>query len=86
MSDDEMHDQQHHHDVVGVDRIGLQVAEASPQPFLQTNEGEEVLKENEPRIRGQTLRLESQLHAQRGFTSNGGFAKFHSWSPFHLVH
>ena len=85
MSDDEMHDQQHHHEVVTVDRIGLQVAEASPPPFLQTNEGEEVLKENEARIRGQILRLESDLHPQRCFTSNGGFTKFHSWSPFHLV-
>ena len=86
MSDDEMHDQQHHHDVVGVDRIGLEVAEASPQPLLDANEGEEVLKENESRIRRQILCLESDLHAQRGFTANLGFAKFHVWSPFHLVH
>ena len=33
MSDDEMHDQQHHHDVVGVNRIGRQVTKASPQTF-----------------------------------------------------
>ena len=49
MSDDEMHDQQHHHDVVAVNRIGFQVAEASPQPFLDANEREEVLKENQSR-------------------------------------
>ena len=85
MSDDEMHDQQHHHDVVTVDWVGLQVAEASQQPLLDANEGEEVLKENESRVRGQILCLESDLHAQRGFTSNLGFPKFHLWSPFHLV-
>ena len=85
MSDDEMHDQQHHHDVVSVDRVGVQVAKASPQPLLDANEGKEVLKENESRIRCQILCLESELHAQRGFTPNLGFAKFHSWSPFHLV-
>ena len=33
--------------MVGVDGVGLQVAEASPQPFLDANDGEEVLKENE---------------------------------------
>ena len=85
ISDDEMHDQQHHHEVVTVNRIGLQVAEASPQPFLETNEGEEVLKENESRIRGQILWLESELHAQCNFTSNRRFARFHPWSPFDLV-
>ena len=71
--------------VVTVDWVGLQVAEASPQPLLDANEGEEVLKENESRIRRQVLCLESDLHAQRSFTPNLGFAKFHRWSPFHLV-
>ena len=78
MSDDEMNDQQHHHDVVGVNRIGFQVAEASPQPLLDANEREEVLKENQSRVRCQILRLEPKLHAQRGFTPNIGSAKFHA--------
>ena len=75
MSDDEMHDQQHHHDVVSVDWVGLQVAEASPQPLLDANEGEEVLEENESRIRRQ-LCLESELHAQRGFTPSLALLSF----------
>ena len=64
--------------MVGVDGVGLQVAEASPQPFLDANDGEEVLKENEARVRCQVLPLESEFHTRFGFTSNVGFAKFHS--------
>ena len=37
------------------------------------------------RYRGRIRCLEPQLHAQRGFTSNGGSAKFHPWPPFPLV-
>ena len=52
VSDDEMHDQQHHDHVMAVNRIDLQVAETTPQPFLDANEGEEVLKKG-PGGRGQ---------------------------------
>ena len=77
VSDDEMHDQQHHHHVVTVNRIGLHVAETSPQPFLDANEGEKVLKKNESRVRCEILRFESDIQTQSGFTTNIGSAMFH---------
>ena len=64
VSDDQMHDQQHHDHVMAVNRIALQVAETSPQPFFDADEGEEVLKDDESRIRCQALRFESDVEAQ----------------------
>ena len=77
LSDDEMHDQQHHDHVMAVNRIDLQVAETTPQPFLDANEGEEVLKKDESRVRCQVLRFESDIQTQPGFTTNIGSAMFH---------
>ena len=77
VSDDQVHDQQHHDHVMAVNRIALQVAETSPQPFFDADEGEEVLKDDESRIRCQALRFESDVEAQLGFTSNVGSAMLH---------
>ena len=77
VSDDQVHDQQHHDHVVTVDRIVLQVAETSPQPFFDADEGEEVLEDDESRVRCQALRLESDIEARFGFTSNVGSAMLH---------
>ena len=46
MSDDQVHDQQHHDHVMTVNGIGPQVAGASPQPFPGAEEGEEMLEES----------------------------------------
>ena len=77
VSDDQVHDQKHHDHVMAVNRIILQMAEASPQPFFDADEGEEVLEDDETRIRCQALRLESDVEAQLGFTSNVGSAMLH---------
>ena len=62
---------------MAVNGIGLQMAEASPQPFFDADEGEEVLEDDEARIRCQALRFESDVEAQLGFTSNVGSAMLH---------
>ena len=77
VSDDQMHDQQHHDHMMAVNRIGLQVAETSPQPFFDADEREEVLKDDESRIRCQALLFESDVETQFGFTSNVGSAMLH---------
>ncbi len=40
------------------------MAEASPQPFFDADEGEEVLEDDESRVRCQALRFESDVEAQ----------------------
>ena len=77
MSDDQVHDQQHHDHVMAVNGIGLQMAETSPQPFFDADEGEEVLEDDESRVRCQALRFESDIEARLGFTSNVGSAMLH---------
>ena len=77
VSDNQVHDQQHHDRVIAVNRITLQVAETSPQPFFDADEREEALKDNESRVRCQALRFESDVEAQPSFTSNIGSAMFH---------
>lgn len=63
--------------MVVVNRIALQMAETSPQPFSDADKREEVLKDDESRVRCQTLRFESDAEAHLGFTSNVGSAMLH---------
>jgi hypothetical protein len=77
VSDNQMHDQQHHDQVMTIDRTVLQMTEASPQPLLRADSGEEVLKENQARVRSQILRFESNIQSGSGFTSDICFAMFH---------
>lgn len=72
-----MHDQQHQDDVMAINRAHLQVAKTSPQSLLDADQGEEVLKQDKARVRGQVLRFESNIQRGPGFTSNIGFAMFH---------
>ena len=50
MSDDRVHDRQHHDNVMVVNGIGPQMAEASPRPFPDAEEGEEVPEDDGSRI------------------------------------
>jgi hypothetical protein len=72
-----MHNQQQHDHVMAVDWAHLQVAKTAPQPLLDTDQREEVLKENQARVRGQVLRFESNLQSGPSFTSNLCLAMFH---------
>ncbi len=53
------------------------MAETPPQSSLDAYQGEEVLKEDKARVRGQILRLKSNIQCSPGFTSNICFAMFH---------
>jgi hypothetical protein len=55
----------------------LQMAKISPQPLLEADQAEEVLKQDKARVRPQVLRFESNLQSGPGFTSNSRFAMFH---------
>ena len=72
-----MHYQQHHDQVMTVNRAHLQVAETPPQSFFDAYKGKEVLKEDKARVRSQILRLKSNIQRSSGFTSNICFAMFH---------
>lgn len=63
--------------MVSVNRICLQVTKTSPQLFFEPYVREEALKKNQTLVRGQVLRLESNIQSGSGFTSNCGFAMFH---------
>ena len=77
VSDDQMHDQQHHDHVAAVNGIGSQVTEAPPQPFPDVEAGEKVLEDDESRIGCEALRFESDVETRPDFTSNIGIAILH---------
>ena len=77
VANDQMHDQQHQDGVMALNRAHLQVAKTSPQPLLDADQGEEVLKEDKTRVRSQVLRFESNLQSGPRFTSDVCLAMFH---------
>ena len=77
VSDNQMHNQQHQHDMVAVDRAHLEVEKTAPQSFLDADQGEEVLKENQAGVGSQILWFESNLQGGSCFTSNRCLAMFH---------
>jgi hypothetical protein len=64
-------------------RAPLQMAKTSLQSLLDTDQREEVLKENKARVRSQVLRFEPNIQSGPDFTSNLCFAMFHV-SGLHL--
>ena len=61
ISDTRMHNQHHHDDMVTVNLAAPEVAEAMPQLLLQSEFGEQALEDDQPRERGQLLRLETHI-------------------------
>ena len=60
-SQQQMHNQHHHDDRVTVNLAAPEVAEAMPQLLLQSEFGEQALEDDQPRERGQLLRLETHI-------------------------
>ena len=77
MTNDQMHDQQHHDHVVAINPAPIQMAKTTPQSFLEADLSEEMLKQNKPRVRGQVLRLKAHIQIRSRFTSNSRLAMFH---------
>jgi len=87
----QMNDQQRHHDAMTKNRADRQVAETSAQLLLQVDAGKQRLVQYKARERGQSLILEPDLWNTIGFAMNGGFATLHAdglrwycWSVWRL--
>jgi hypothetical protein len=74
----QMNEQQQHHDTMAEDRADRQVAETSAQLLLQANTGKQRLIHNKARERGQPLVFEFDLGNAMGFTMDFGFASLHA--------
>ena len=63
----------------GVRRVGAlrQVPEARPQALLQPQPGEQPLEDDQPGVRGEALRLESDFQRPVRFSAHGVPAKLH---------
>ena len=71
--------------MVTVDRVGFQVAEAPPQPFLEAQVGKEMLKEDEPEYDVSFCGSNRTSMPSVALPRTAVLLSFISWSPFHRV-
>ena len=74
----QMHDQQQHHDAVAEDGADLQVAKTAAELMLESDPGKQGLVHHQAGEGGQLLIFEPDLGNAMGLAMNGGSATLHA--------
>ena len=77
VSKQQVHDQTQYQGGIAEDGADREMAKTAPQPLLQSQTDEELLDENEPRIRGQLAVLKSKHRKAVSLAVNFGSATLH---------